>query len=208
MGSFDLIHKFWKTLRTAIKTLLDLDRTFEALVARVYQGSSLPCRDPTHSYWLEDPPFPELVDIQSEKLADQSDVVVIGSDITAVAVARGLLQETERRNQKIKITVLEARDICSGATGRNSGHIKASPHETFERLEAKFGAERAVALTRFQLNHVDYLTDICKSKGYAQAECRRVEIVDLFFDQKTFDKACHTTRKLEPVLPEWQARIY
>ncbi|CAD0115504.1 unnamed protein product [Aureobasidium uvarum] len=207
-GVFDLIHKSWKTLRAAIKTLLDLNRTFEALVARVYQGSSLPCRDPTDSYWLEDPPFPELVNIHSEKLPERTDVVIIGSGITAAAVARSLLQESERKKQNITLTVLEARDICSGATGRNGGHIKASPHETFERLEAGFGAERAVALTRFQLNHLEYLTDFCKNKGFTQAECRKVETVDLFFDQKAFDKACHTITKLESLLPEWQAMIY
>ncbi|KAI4722615.1 nucleotide-binding domain-containing protein [Aureobasidium sp. EXF-10727] len=208
MRLFDSIQKSWKTLRTAIRTLLDLNRTFEALVARVYQGSSLPCRDPTQSYWLEDPPFPELVDIQSDSLPYETDVVIIGSGITAAAVARSLLQENDRKNQNITITVLEARDICSGATGRNGGHIKASPHETFERLKSKFGAERAIALTRFQLNHLEYLTDLCKSQGYTQAECRKVETVDLFLDQKTFDKACHTTSKLKTLLPEWQAEIY
>lgn len=208
MTFFDLILKTWKTLRTAIITLLDLNRTFEALVTRVHQGASLPCRDPTHSYWLEDPPFPDLVDIRSKNLPDKTNVVIIGSGITGAAVARSLLHESKRKNQHIAITVLEARDICSGATGRNGGHIKASPHEAFGRLEAKFGVERAVALTRFQLNHLECLTDLCQSENFTQAECRMVETVDLFFDQKTFDDVCHTASKLKTLLPEHQGRIY
>jgi hypothetical protein len=208
MGLFDFVQKSWKTLRTAIKALLDLNRTFEELVARVHRGPSLPCREPTDSYWLEDPPFPHLVDIQSEQLPEETDIVIIGSGITAVAVARGLLQESKRKGQNVKIAVLEARSVCSGATGRNGGHIKASPHETFDRLEAKFGTERAVALTRFQMSHLKHLTDLCKSKGYTVAECRTVETVDLFFDQNTFDKACRTNVRLESLLPEHRARIY
>lgn len=208
MTLFDLILKSWKTLRTAVKALLDLNRTFEALVARVHQGASLPCRDPTHSYWLENPPFPDLVDIRYEILPDKADVVIVGSGITGAAVARSLLRESKRKNQHITITVLEARDICSGATGRNGGHIKASPHEAFGRLEAKFGLERAVALTRFQLNHLGCLTDLCQSEDFAQAECRMVETVDIFFDQKTFDDVCQTASKLKALLPEHQGRIY
>jgi glycine/D-amino acid oxidase-like deaminating enzyme len=208
MGIFDSLQKSWKTLRTAIKVLLDLNRTFEDLVARIHRGPSLPCPDPADSYWLEDSPFPKLVDIQSEKLAEETDIVIIGSGITAAAVARSLLHESKRKGRNVTITVLEARDICSGATGRNGGHIKASPHETFDRLEAKFGTERAIALTRFQLSHVGYLTDLCESKGYAEAECREVETVDLFLDQKIFDKVCHTIVRLRTLLPEWQATIY
>jgi glycine/D-amino acid oxidase-like deaminating enzyme len=208
MGLFDLLQKSWKTLRTALKALLDLNHTFEDLVARVHRGPSLPCPNPTESYWLEDPPFPDLVNIQSEKLPEEIGIVIIGSGITAVAVARTLLHESKRKGSNVKITVLEARDICSGATGRNGGHIKASPHETFDRLEARFGTDRAVALTRFQLSHVGYLTDLCESKGYTEAECRNVETVDLFVDQKTFDKVCHTTTRLKTLLPEWQATIY
>ncbi|KAG9586981.1 DAO-domain-containing protein, partial [Aureobasidium melanogenum] len=208
MGFFDSIKHSWKTLRTAVKTLLDLNRKYEALVARIKQGATLPHCSPTHPYWLEDPPFPELVDIRSKKLPDKADVVIIGSGITGAAVARSLLQESKRKDQDLTITVLEARDICSGATGRNGGHIKASPHETFQRLEAKFGVERTVALTRFQLNHLECLTDLCQSEDFTQAECRVVETVDLFFDQKTFDDVCQTVAKLKTHIPEHQSRIY
>lgn len=207
MGLFNFIQKSWKTLRQAIKALLDLNGTFEALIARIHQGPSLPCPNPTQPYWLENPPFPELVNIQSEELPETTDVLIIGSGITAAATAYTLLNESTRKNQPVKITVLEARDICSGATGRNGGHIKASPHETFERLEKNFGTERAVALTRFQLSHLQHLTKFCDSKGYEKAECRKVETVDLFFDEKTFDKACHTLSRLKTLLPELQARI-
>lgn len=68
MGLFKTVQKTWKTLRTAIKTLLDPNRTFETLVSRIHQGPSLPCPEPTTSYWLGNPPFPKLVEILSDQL--------------------------------------------------------------------------------------------------------------------------------------------
>ena len=203
MGLLDLVQKTWKTLRTAIKTLLDLNRTFEALVSRIHQGASLPYLEPTTSYWLENPPFPNLVDIQSAQLPTKTDIVIIGSGITGAAISRTLLQQTNRKNHSINITVLEARDICSGATGRNGGHVKVAPYEAFEALERKFGGERAVALTRFQLRHLE-----CLSEGVERAECRGVETVDLFLDDKVFEGACRVVERMKGLLPECEVKVF
>jgi hypothetical protein len=208
MGLYDWAYKSWKTIRTAIKTLLDLNRTFEHLVTRINQGSPLPSREPTNSYWLQDPPFPYLVDIQSKELPSQTDVVIVGSGITGAAIAWSILQISKRKGRDVQITVLEARDTCSGATGRNGGHIKISPHESFEALESKFGVERAVALLKFQLKNLECLLDFCKSENYVEAECRMVETVDLFLDQKTFENACQTINKMKTLLPEFKVNIY
>jgi hypothetical protein len=208
MGVLDLVQKTWKTLRTAIKTLLDLNRTFEALVSRIHQGASLPYPEPTTSYWLENPPFPNLVDIQSAQLPTETDIVIIGSGITGAAIARTLLQQTNRKNHSINITVLEARDICSGATGRNGGHVKVVPYEAFDALERKFGEERAVALTRFQLRHLEVLREICESEGVEGAECRGVETVDLFLDDKVFEGACRVVERMETLLPECEVKVF
>jgi hypothetical protein len=90
-----------------------------------------------------------------EKLSEGPEIIIIGSGITAAAVVRSLLQESKRKGQNMTITVLEPRTICNSALDCNGGHIKASSHETFDRLEAKFGTERAVALIEFQLSHFD-----------------------------------------------------
>ncbi|TIA73500.1 nucleotide-binding domain-containing protein [Aureobasidium pullulans] len=208
MGLFDLFQKTWKTLRTAIKTLIDLNRTFEALVSRIHQGASLPCPGPTTSYWLENPPFPKLVGIQSDQLSTKTDIVVIGSGITGAAISRTLLQQTNRDNHTINITVLEARDICSGATGRNGGHVKVAPYEAFEALERKFGEERAVALTRFQLRHLEVLREVCESEGVEGAECRGVETVDLFLDDEVFEGACRVVERMGWLLPECEIKVF
>jgi monoamine oxidase len=85
---------------------------------------SLPVPAPTVSYWQvpEHPlasyrsPFPE-----------SADVVIIGSGITGISIARTLVEH----DASLNVVILEARKLCSGATGRNGGHIKPGiPPET------------------------------------------------------------------------------
>jgi hypothetical protein len=73
--------------------------------------------DPTISYW-QDPPDAELADYQGgDALPTEVDTVIIGSGITGTSVAHGLLTSPSYNGEKI--LMLEARQACSGATGRN-----------------------------------------------------------------------------------------
>ncbi|KAI8625836.1 FAD dependent oxidoreductase [Xylariaceae sp. FL1651] len=218
-----------KTLWFAIKALLAMNEELQTVLKRANSSPGLPVPNPSKSYWLEDPPHPELVDKQSPQLPTEADVVIIGSGITAAAVARSFLNECARKSHVAKsrdgdrlstsslgsdekataqdlprVVVLEARTLCSGATGRNGGHIKSSPHELFALMLAqKMREERAAALVRFQVAHVDILTSLCEAQGWDVAECRKVETVDLFIDdedRETFFKKIRDVQKWVPEL--------
>lgn len=75
---------------------------------------SLPCDNPTVSYW-QDPPDAIADHRTTPDLPPTTDTVVIGSGITGAAVAWNLLQGPNPGS----ILMLEARQACSGATGRN-----------------------------------------------------------------------------------------
>jgi glycine/D-amino acid oxidase-like deaminating enzyme len=210
-----------KAVHAAVKILVDLNTQYQGLVSRVNKPAGIPVPAPTESYWLQDPPFPELVDVQSPELARYADVVVIGSGITGAAVARGILlgfEDTEStystagiaagRRRTPKVVVLEARQLCSGATGRNGGHIKASPYETFSRLSKSLPPERAAALTRFQLRHLGVLTSLCEEMGLEAAECRTVESVDLFLDEEGKEVALKSVEEVRKWIPEVEMRVW
>lgn len=197
-----------KTLSLAIKALLQANKQFKDLLERASQPPGLPVPNPSQSYWLEDPPFPELVDIRSPALPDHADIVIIGSGITGAAVARSVLQECEHNGETRKIVVLEARTLCSGATGRNGGHMKSSPHELFARTKGRLGPERAAALARFQLAHVKVLTELCRAEGWDIAECREVETADLYLSEEDRDLAFAEVRELLKWVPEWEVETY
>ncbi|KXX75395.1 D-amino acid dehydrogenase [Madurella mycetomatis] len=76
---------------------------------------SLPHENPTQSYW-QDPPD-AIADLHTTShLPSSADTVIIGSGITGAAVAWGLLRSNPDPGS---IVMLEARQACSGATGRN-----------------------------------------------------------------------------------------
>ncbi|KAH8194568.1 hypothetical protein TruAng_011263 [Truncatella angustata] len=197
-----------KTLSLALKAILQINKQLEELLKRASLPPGLPVPNPSQSYWLEDPPYPELVDIQSPDLPDHADIVIIGSGITGAAVARSILLECERKGETRRVVVLEARTLCSGATGRNGGHIKSSPHELFVRLKDRLGPERAAALTRFQLAHVNVLTELCKAEGWDVAECREVETADLYLDAEDRDKALEEVEEMKKWIPELEIETH
>lgn len=78
----------------------------------------IPNKDPTASFWQSE--LHPLANHQSPWPSKPVDVAVIGAGITGVNVARNLLLKRPDYN----IVLIEARSLCSGATGRNGGHIK------------------------------------------------------------------------------------
>lgn len=89
---------------------------------------SLPRTGPTTSYWQE-PPDPIADTRTTADLPAAADVVIIGSGITGASVAWNLLKHIPLTHgvavhKKPSVVMLEARDACSGATGRNG---KLSP---------------------------------------------------------------------------------
>jgi hypothetical protein len=76
--------------------------------------STLPRPNPTVSNW-QDPPD-AIADLRSTaKLPEIADVVIIGSGISGASIALGLFDADKGLN----VVMLEARQACSGATGRN-----------------------------------------------------------------------------------------
>lgn len=56
----------------------------------------------------------------TELLPSNADIVIIGAGYAGAAIAHHLIEESERHNRSFpSIVVLEAREACSGATGRN-----------------------------------------------------------------------------------------
>ncbi|KAG8164193.1 hypothetical protein KVR01_006111 [Diaporthe batatas] len=209
------LFSLFKSIKTAVSILRDLSNDWSQVVARMKAAPGFPPANPTLSQWQDSPPFPELVNIQTPGgPPPTADMVIIGSGISGVAVARTVLHELRRkgkdRDRDTRVVVLEARELCSGATGRNGGHIKASAHEAFHGMVHKQGLapdragrlcafmlghldvlvglapDRAGRLCAFMLGHLDVLVGLARAEGIeGLAECRRVETVDFAVDAET-----------------------
>jgi glycerol-3-phosphate dehydrogenase len=79
----------------------------------------LPVDNPTKSYWIEAAKSSLRNFRSTVELPKETDVVIVGSGYTGATTAYWLHRFTERNHRQPCMLMLEARDICGGATGRN-----------------------------------------------------------------------------------------
>ncbi|KAF5611831.1 FAD dependent oxidoreductase [Fusarium subglutinans] len=190
-------------ISAGLRTVLTLHKQFSSLLERASSEPGFPVPKPTKSYWLDDPPFPALCDIQDDKLPSEVDIVVIGSGITGAAVTKSLL---ELSNSSLRVVVCEARQLCSGATGRNGGHIKSAPYDEFAMFKSKLGPENARRIVRFKRRHLEMMKQL--GRGVEVAEVREVETVDVFVEREDFEKAKKQVEDVREWMPEERHRVW
>jgi L-2-hydroxyglutarate oxidase LhgO len=163
----------------------------------------LPRDRPTEAYW-QCPPH-AIASHQSPKLASEASVVIIGSGITGASVAHHLLKTCPT----LDIVMLEARTICSGATGRNGGHCKDVSFKTYSKLKAQIGRQAAMQLVKFRRSHVDATRQLAhqlSEEGFGDGQFRDVTSLTAVFDQDIFrDFKCNLEALLED-FPEERGR--
>ncbi|KAH8198920.1 hypothetical protein TruAng_006928 [Truncatella angustata] len=86
-------------------------------------SGKFPTANPTASFWLSEPH--ELHAYRSsDTTPDGCDIAIIGTGMAGVASAYHILTKCAAEHQRPSIVLFEARQACSGATGRNGGHNK------------------------------------------------------------------------------------
>jgi len=171
-------------LKALLVDLYEDNSTLTALESRINSNPGLPVSNPTTSFWTLNPPFPDLINARSKTLPGTTDIVIIGSGITGASVARTILSECASSITTRLFTPMLAREVCNGATGRNGGHIKCAPFESFHEYKKRFGVERARVLTDFQVAHLPLLVELAKEENWDLAEARKVETLDVFYDEE------------------------
>ncbi|KAI9925653.1 hypothetical protein ASPWEDRAFT_173325 [Aspergillus wentii DTO 134E9] len=172
----------------------------QAALDRIFSDPGIPdANRTTSSFWLRHP-HPELAGIRSSSLPAEADVVIIGSGITGASVAKALLECTAQ--DKPRVVVLEARDICSGATGRNGGHALETAEE-FADLEERIGLESARKVMRFKLAHLNEFIQVAEEYGLTEeAQVRKVEFLSTYFDEMRWMEAKGAISRFKECMPE------
>ncbi|KAF9221301.1 DAO-domain-containing protein [Gyrodon lividus] len=151
---------------------------------------SLPIEEPTQSFWTY-PPSSIATHTSRDSFPTQADVVIIGSGITGASFARTLLgidQERHDVSAPLSVVMLEAQETCSGATGRNGGHINPPLYHDYDDLKRSLGAPTAQQIMHFRLAHLEVLPEVAQAEADG-ADCREVEAVDVYFDETVFAEA-------------------
>ncbi|KAI0185611.1 FAD dependent oxidoreductase [Xylaria flabelliformis] len=162
---------------------------------------TLPRDNPTQSYWQLD--IDEIADLRStEALPSEADTVIIGSGITGAAVAFNLLNNGAR-----DIVMIEARQACSGATGRNGGHTKAASYLSFLHHQHEHGIEMAAKIARLELANIRAVHEFAKEHGI-DCESNPCSTVDVVYDADQWQTAHKAIKALQDAMPGDDASVY
>lgn len=174
---------------------------------RIHSDPGIPSDTTTSSFWLQNP-HPDFDQASSKPLPTDADVVIIGSGITGASIARTLLQNRAKSastSSHPAVVMLEARDICSGATGRNGGHILETADEYAEIVDA-FGEESARKLLRFRLAHLREMLSVAEELGLTEVtQARKVQFLSAYFGDEPWKAAVERLRRFKEGMPEESA---
>ncbi|KAI1142571.1 FAD dependent oxidoreductase [Hypoxylon sp. FL0543] len=99
--------------------------------AQLLKGQSgLPVDNPTKSYWHKEPSARLLGHRTTKELPRSADVVIVGSGITGSFAAHYL----KEKQPDLDVVMVEAREACWGATGRNGGHCQPAIYASLPHI--------------------------------------------------------------------------
>ncbi|KAK3327977.1 FAD dependent oxidoreductase [Cercophora scortea] len=153
--------------------------------------AGFPSLNATKPYWLKEPSPILLSHRTTPELPATADVVVVGSGITG-AFASYFLKNSWAKDERV--VMLEAREACSGATGRNGGHCQPQVYASVP------------AVAEFELQTFRFLRDLVKDNAIP---CDWVSLtgVHAFLTQDIFDLAVMAVEDLEKHHPSLAEQV-
>lgn len=163
--------------------------------------AGLPSENSTSSAWQYPPA--DVAKAQSSTLPPVTDVAIIGSGITGTSVAHTMLNHPSAAG--LRITILEARDACSGATGRNGGHLVSDTCGRFQDLVNALGTEEATRILRFSEANITELKALVSQLEQEERDfiqLREVNATDVVMDKKSLEEAKRSLELLQATIPD------
>lgn len=150
--------------------------------ARARVPVAAPAVNPTPSYWHN--PKSPLANINhgEDESHEPYNFVVIGSGISGTMIAYNLL----KRYPRYRIMMLEAREICGGATGRNGGHTKAASYRSYLQHAEELGKEEALKIARMEYDNIIETHRLAEDLNI-ECENKLCKTVDIIYDKPTFE---------------------
>ncbi|KAJ5692886.1 FAD dependent oxidoreductase superfamily [Penicillium macrosclerotiorum] len=146
----------------------------------------LPVENSTVPFWHQE--IHELHDHRTtEELPASSDVVIIGAGYAGISTAYHLTKG-ELSDNDLSITILEARGVCSGATGRNGGHLRPDMYTPMSKLISRVGHELALEVPQFEIAHI-YAIKSLVEKEKIDCDFTLTRSIDVWCEEEAAVKA-------------------
>lgn len=152
--------------------------------------AGLPVPNSTHSYWHKEPSAKLLGHRSTADLPSTTDTLIIGTGMTGSFAAHFLKQASPSSS----LVMLEAREACWGATGRNGGHCQPFLYGT------------SAEVAKFELETYFFLRDLVEKEGI-QCGWRSVNGVHAMLTGDVFEAAKEAVPRLREKVPEFADKI-
>ena len=123
----------------------------------------LPVPNPGECFWQQEP-HPLHSHRSTEDLPSQTDILIIGAGYAGIATAYHLTKNPSTFPTTQDITILEARSACSGATGRNGGHLRPDLYGHIPTYVDRAGAKAGAEIARFEIAHVQAIKKVVEAE--------------------------------------------
>ncbi|KAI1790486.1 FAD dependent oxidoreductase [Ganoderma leucocontextum] len=175
---------------------IHLSKTFDVLKKRIETSPGVPVDHPTLPLWTV--PRAQIPSDDTGGFPEHVDVVIIGSGITGTSFAYNALA----REAGLNVAMLEARDVCSGATGRNGGHINPPLYQDYTELKEKYGEHAAKLLIAFRMSHITEMQRIASQENVQkESQVRETEHLDVYTCSTAFAEAKQNLVKWRAEMP-------
>ncbi|KAH7025827.1 FAD dependent oxidoreductase [Microdochium trichocladiopsis] len=152
--------------------------------------ATLPSENPSKSYWHTQPSEKLLGHRTTSDLPESADVIIVGSGISGTFAAQTLRE----KRPELKVVMLEAREACWGATGRNGGHCQPliylqQPH-----------------VASFELRNYFHVKSLVEELSIP-CDWRSTSGVHAFYAEDVWAAAQSTVSKLKDTYPDLAANV-
>ncbi|KAF9653039.1 FAD dependent oxidoreductase [Thelephora ganbajun] len=129
-------------------------------------GAGFPHPRPTLSFWLQGTRNNPLIGHRTtETIPSDADVVIIGAGMSGAATAYHLFKGHDPARRALpKVVVLEAREACYGATGRNGGHCRPDFYKGYPKYKKTFGKDQAMKILQNEKETLALLTQVIEEE--------------------------------------------
>ncbi|KAG2411499.1 hypothetical protein HFD88_009054 [Aspergillus terreus] len=152
-------------------------------VSRSSKPFPQPATGYTQPFWRTEPH--KLDTFQSTpQLPESTDILIIGGGYVGASIAYHLLKG-DANAEPPSTVLLEAREACSGATGRNGLNTKLY---LMSRYAERYGMDAADEVVRFELAHLDAIKDLVQEEAI-DCELTFTRSFDVYLDQDELGRA-------------------
>lgn len=148
----------------------------------------IPVNNPTEPFWQTE--LHELHNHRStETLPESCDVVIIGAGYSGVSTAYNLVKgDANNDSPELSVTILEARGACSGATGRNGGHVRPDLAGHIPTFIRRYGLEAGEEYAKYEISHLKAIKKIIEEE---KIDCDFIltRTCNVFLDEGVADQA-------------------